>query len=46
MFVSLHTSKTQCIIYRPDFYRPQKSEMVETVQIKFSINSNTTRSQI
>ena len=28
------------------FYRPEKSEMVQTIQIELSINSNTTRSQI
>ena len=27
-------------------YRPKKSELVQTVQIELSINSNTTRSQI
>ena len=37
------------MIYRQDFYNLQtrkKSEMVQTVQIDFSINGNTTRSQI
>ena len=38
-----------CVIYRRDFHNLQtrkKSEMVQTVQIELSINSNTTRSQI
>ena len=37
------------MIYRQDFYNLQtrkKSEMVQTVQIEFSISGNTTRSQI
>ena len=37
------------IIYRQDFHNLQtrkKSEMVQTIQIELSINSNTTRSQI
>ena len=37
------------LIYRLDFYNLQtrkKSEMVQTIQIELSINSNTTRSQI
>ena len=49
MFVYLDTSKMQYIIYRQDFHNLQtqeKSEMVQTIEIELSINSNTTRSQI
>ena len=49
MFVYLDTSKMQYIIYRQDFHNLQtqeKSEMVQTIEIELSINSNITRSQI
>ena len=49
MFVYLHTSKIQCIIYRKDLYNLQTrkmSEKAQTIQIELSINNHTTRSQI
>ena len=49
MFVYIDTSKIKYTIYRRDLHNLQtkeKSEMVQTMQIQLSINTNTTRSQI
>ena len=49
MFVYLDTSKMYCLTYRPDLYNLQirkNSDKVKTVELEFSINSNTTRCQI
>ena len=43
----LDTSKMKRVIYRPDMYnlKTRKSEKVQTVRIKLSINSKTERFQ-
>ena len=49
MFVYLDTTKMEAIIHTPDLNNSQTrkiSEKVQMVQIKLSINSNTTRYQI
>ena len=49
MFVYLDTTKMEAIIHIPDLNNSQTrkiSEKVQMVQIKLSINSNTTRYQI
>ena len=49
MFMYLSIFKMQYIIYRPNFYNfvtRKISEMVQTIQIEVSTNSNTARPQI